>query len=140
MPPIDSEVLRPPGFYHQFLDRGIPLLVAASVILILAVSNVPPNLYLVSGMAAEAVLAVYVCVMLALSIQPDRLHIHMIALPLGLLTWAGRGGGFLELVLAGRTDLGAAVGERLDIAILVSVWHFAQVRWHAALAQASRRL
>jgi len=119
------------GAYAHVLDRAVPILMAAVAFSIPAFSNVPPNLVLLDGEPAFWVFRIYGCLMLAIAWWPHSYALHRYALPLGILAWGGRGGGFLELVLNNRLDLMAAVLERIAIVTLVSVWHYAQVRWYA---------
>ena len=130
MTPIEAMALRPPGFYRFLLDRGIPASFAIASFAIAIFSDVPPNLILVDGDKATAVMVLYGCVMTALIAIPGHHDLHRIALPLGVLAWAGRGGGFLALVLDGQVHLVAAVIERGCLLVTITLWHLAQARWY----------
>lgn len=118
---------------RALMTRGFPTLVSLSLVVILATSNVPPNLYVISGTTAQATLVVYATVMAFIAVSPQRWPwIHTVGALLGATFYVGRGGGFLDLVLAGNTTLWGAVVERLVMASSIVMWH-AWMGWRTQL-------
>lgn len=105
-------------------DWMFPVLVLTALMSTLFFSKVPPSLLVVTGTAAQAVIVTYGLALVATLTNPRALQIHAIAAALGVFAFAGRAGGFLELVIdLGRWDLVAAVVERLVLSVAVLRYH-----------------
>ena len=112
----------------KLLRYLLPATYAAALICIVAFSAVPPNLILVSGAAANAVLLIYAAVLVTLLGAPNSMSLHKIGAALAVFAFAGRGFSFFELVIEnGRSDLLGAVAERLALMVGALTWHVMQV-------------
>lgn len=105
--------------------RLFPLLVAVTILIVLLFSAVPPNLVYVTGAPAETIMVVYALLLVGISSeQLDNGLLHQIGVPLAVLTFGARGGGFIELSIdRGTWELAGAVAERVLIASALVLWH-----------------
>lgn len=119
---------RPGELLDLFLDRGLPLLLGLTTLLVVLGSDTDPNLIIVSGRAAEGVLLGYLGVLGFLAIKPNAWWAHRIGLAVGLIAWGGRATSFVELAVdTDRTLFFVAnAAERFAIAVLIVVWHLTQ--------------
>lgn len=116
-----------PANYVRILKRGVPLIIAATLICVKAFSQVdlsggilPENLFTIS-------LATYIICLIKAAVLPSK-RIHLIAGTLGSLVFITRGMAFLQIVLDGsRFDLIGAVTERSLLAILVFIYHWMMI-------------
>ncbi len=111
--------------FPALVRRSFPLLVAATIVTILFTSAVPPNLLVVSGRPAEAVMASYAMLLVAMaSDRFDNVTLHKVGSVLAVFTFGGRGGGFIELSIARQTfELLGAVAERILLTCALVLWH-----------------
>jgi len=119
--------------------RVLPLVVAATLGLVNVFSAVEPNLWIVSGNSARLFVWLYGIVLVASAAFPDDLTLHKVGAPLAVLVFAGRGGGFLQLVFdLDSNSLIGAVAERFMVAVLLVTWHLAMAARIGAEAQLAK--
>lgn len=113
----------------RFLNRAFPIVVAASLFAVILFSEVPVRFMIFDEIFSGLILASYAFLMLAIIPLGQKYPVlHRIGGALAVLVFSGRGIGFLELVVQeGRTDLIAAVIERLVIIIGLVMWHAGSV-------------
>lgn len=112
--------------YWLFVRWVVPSMILATLVLMLVFTRVPLNLWAIRGSWADAVVGAYIVAVVAVTFTTDR-RVHAVASGLSMLTFVGRGGGFLHLVLDGvnpRYDLLTAVCERLLLGTLAFLWHW----------------
>lgn len=113
----------------MILDRIWPAVAAGAVLTVLVSSNVPLNLWLLSGPAATALAVAYGAAMAAIAVKPDEINFHKAAFALAALFWGGRAAGFAEIVISQqRTDLAGAVAERVAILFGLGSLHLMAAR------------
>ncbi len=119
--------MRPGEALDLFLDRGVPLMLGITTLMVLLGSNVA-ELIILSGDAALAVLWGYLGVLVFLAICPKAWWAHRIGLAIGLIAWGGRATGFVELAVDNDRTLFflANAAERFTIAVLIVIWHLTQ--------------
>lgn len=110
---------------HTVMRRVFPVLVSFTIITILVFSAVPPNLLFVQGRPAEILMGSYALMLLGLTTNSfDDVALHKVGSVLAVLTFGGRGGGFIELSIARETfDLVGAVAERVLLTFALVMWH-----------------
>lgn len=110
-----------------------PLVVAASLVTVEAVSTIEPTVWVVSGGAASVASVAYAGVMVWLVFAPPQpARVHGAAAALAVLVAAGRTGGFVEyMVDRERWDLAGTVVERVVILVALLLWHQVAALDHA---------
>ena len=128
---------KPESFWSIYL---LPLMVSVGLIIIIQFSGVGLKLWVVEGLVAQLIVGAYILtLLLSMKIQ-DHPIVHEIGVVLAVMTFLGRGGGFLELVLSeSRADLLGAVAERLMLTYFAVNWHN-RMAWRAGLLKSERRM
>ena len=71
----------------------------------------------------------------------DSVKLHQLGAVMAVLTWGGRGGGFIELSLErGTWSLLGAVAERFLLATALVLWHSVSAYWIGRLERANAEL
>ena len=110
----------------EFLeDRGFPLLIATTLVVVFGSSPVGVNLWVADGALAAVVLWAYVAVLGLIVVLPHPPSVlHKIGAALAVVTWGGRGFAFLELgIQRDNFNLAGAVLERLTLMVCLILWH-----------------
>jgi len=118
--------------HTEFLtDRVLPLTVVVLLVALVAYSNVPPNLWVIQGALAEAVMLAYAVLLFVSAVGPNREWMHKTGAVLAVATFGGRAGGFLERAIETdtlRSLLLTNAAERLVLALGLVLWHRARAR------------
>ena len=117
-----------------FVARVFPVQVAVGLLMILALSNVPPTLFFLGEGATSIIFIFYAALLVMVALFGSRLdhRVHPLGGAVAFLVFGGRAGGFLELVIeSSRPDLFPAVAERLLLVSTMVMWHYFMAQWAA---------